>query len=309
MKFFSSLAFRAAVTAALLVLVALQVDWADAVDRAGEVDGGWLAAAIGLTLGMQISGVIRWQLLVRAAGIESPPPRTVRAYWIGIFTNNVLPTGFGGDAARAFIVGRDSGQMVPAATSVAFDRLTGLAALIVLAWVALVLGEEVPAELSGALALVTAASLGGGLLLALAFRGRGRLGRLVPERLRGWGREARETLTRYARDGRLLAVAGVLGILYQLCAVGSIAALAEGIGLDLSFAVVAVTVCLVLLASVLPISIAGFGVREASFVVLLGEAGVGATEATLLSLLSVVPLVLVSLPGGLALLRAPASER
>jgi hypothetical protein len=43
-----------------------------------------------------------------------------------------------------------------------------------------------------------------------------------------------------------------------------------------------------------PISIGGFGVREAGFVILLGEAGISATDATLLSLLSAMVIVLAS---------------
>jgi glycosyltransferase 2 family protein len=299
----SSLPARAAITAALLAVVAVRVDWHAAAGKAGAIDPQAIVLATVLIAGMQAAGVVRWQLLLRGADIDSPPLRTLRAYWIGIFTNNVLPTGFGGDAARGFIVGRESGRMVPTLTSVAFDRLTGLAALIVLAWATLLLGHGVPSALVAALGTVSAAAAGGAVLAAGVVLGGPRLARFVPARLRDLAREARDTLLAYARDANLLALVALLGLCYQLGNVGAIAALASGLGLDLSFALVAVTVCLVLLASLLPISIAGFGVREGTFVVLLGKAGVSATDATVLSLLSVVPLVLVSLPGGLSLLR------
>jgi hypothetical protein len=61
--------------------------------------------------------------------------------------------------------------------------------------------------------------------------------------------------------------------------------------------------------TLIPISIGGFGVREGSYVVLLGGASIGATDATLISILSVAALFLASVPGAVMLARggiAPA---
>jgi hypothetical protein len=63
--------------------------------------------------------------------------------------------------------------------------------------------------------------------------------------------------------------------------------------------------------TLIPISIGGFGVREGSYVVLLGGASIGPTDATLISLLSVATLFLASLPGAFLFARggiAPAVE-
>ena len=85
-----------------------------------------------------------------------------------------------------------------------------------------------------------------------------------------------------------------------------IADLCDAIDLDVSYSVLAVVLPPVLIVSALPISIAGYGVREASFVVLLGDVGIGSTDATLLSLIGGVAFALASIPGGLLLLqRAP----
>ena len=77
-----------------------------------------------------------------------------------------------------------------------------------------------------------------------------------------------------------------LGIGFQALVVLSAWFLVHAILLELSFGVVAVSLPPALILSVLPISIAGFGVREGSYVLLLGHAGVSATDATLFSLLS-----------------------
>jgi hypothetical protein len=64
----------------------------------------------------------------------------------------------------------------------------------------------------------------------------------------------------------------------------------------------AVATPLILLISLMPISIAGFGVREGGMVLVLGAAHVSATDATVISLTGVVAVMIATLPGGIALL-------
>ena len=61
---------------------------------------------------------------------------------------------------------------------------------------------------------------------------------------------------------------------------------------------IAVILPLVLVATLMPISIAGFGVREGAFVALLAETGVASADALLLSLATVAAVAIASLPGG-----------
>jgi uncharacterized membrane protein YbhN (UPF0104 family) len=305
---------RAAVTLALLGVVALQVDWRVAAHRLGTGEWGWFAAAVGLLVAALGVGAMRWHVLLHGAGIGSALPRTLRAYSIGIFSNNFLPTSFGGDAARAWIVGRSGPRLVRALTSVAVDRMSGLACLVLVGWVALAFDPgDVPRSLTFGLLAATAAGTIAAGVLVLAFRGGRGLARRLPRRVRAWGRESHDTLAAYARDRRLVWTTLALGVAFQALTVTAVWFLARSIELDLAFGLVAVTVPLVLVVTLVPISIAGFGLREGGFVVLLAKAGVGATDATLLSLLSVAALAVSSLPGALALLlpwtRPPPASR
>jgi uncharacterized membrane protein YbhN (UPF0104 family) len=309
-----SLPLRAAITLALLGVVALQIDWGAVDDRLAEGEWGWFTAAVALLLAVLVIGALRWHLLLEATGIDTSAARTLRAYAIGVFSNNFLPTSFGGDAARALIVAGGRDRLVSALTSVVVDRMSALASLIAVAWVALAASPgDVPRSLALGLLAATAAGAAAVGLLALAIRRRGRLARRLPERLRRWAGEAHATFRAYTRNRRLVAAVLALGLLFQALTTTAVWFLAKALELDLAFALVAVTVPLVLVITLMPISVAGFGVREGGFVVLLGEAGVGATDATLLSLLSVAALALSSLPGALALLlpgpKPPASTR
>ena len=71
---------------------------------------------------------------------------------------------------------------------------------------------------------------------------------------------------------------------------------ARTLGLDLPFALAAVSAPIVLVATLIPVSVGGLGIREGGFVLLLGEAGISAADATLISLLSA-GLVLISSAG------------
>jgi glycosyltransferase 2 family protein len=70
---------------------------------------------------------------------------------------------------------------------------------------------------------------------------------------------------------------------------------AKIIGVELRFALAAVSAAIVLVATLIPVSVGGLGIREGGFVLLLGEAGIDAADATLLSLLSAITVLLASL--------------
>src|SRR5207237_4553324 len=109
--------------------------------------------------------------------------------------------------------------------------------------------------------------------------------------------------TRACLRARVLRTTLAAGLVFQGLVVLALWLLARAIGLTVPFSVLAVALPPVLIAATAPISIGGFGVREGMFVLLLRHAGVGPTDATVLSLLSAAAFALASLPGALALLR------
>jgi glycosyltransferase 2 family protein len=299
---FTSFPVRLLVSAALLTAIALTLDWRQVGDRLADGSWGWFAAAVGVLAGALGFGAVRWHLLLRAAGLAVSRWQSARAYAIGLFANNFLPTSFGGDAARGLLVARGAAAVARSLTSVLVDRASAIVCLIVVGIVAFAVApSEVPDDLG--FLLLAVAGIGAIAVSALPALARvRRLRALLPERLRPHAREVRDTVVGYARDRRLVALVVVLGIAYQALTVASLAMIARAIELDLAFALAAIVLPLVLLATLFPISVAGFGVREGGFVVLLDQAGYSAADATLLSLLSVIAMALATSPGALALL-------
>jgi uncharacterized membrane protein YbhN (UPF0104 family) len=297
---------RALVSAGLLAAVFLTIDFGAARDRLAAGSWGWFAGAVAALFVSFLLAGLRWRLFLDAAAIATTTYLAIRAYLIGTFTNNFLPGQAGGDVTRAWVASRP-GTRTSAITTVVIDRATALVCLVLVAWIALAADPEpVAGTLVAALAVATGALLVVLAVAVLLVRGGSGLGRRLPPRAQVWLGEARSTARACARAA-VLGRTAVLGIAFEGLVILALWLVARAIDLDVSYSVLAVVLPPVLIVSTLPISIAGYGVREASFVVLLGRVGIDSTDATLLSLVGGVAFALASLPGGLLLLqRAPA---
>jgi uncharacterized membrane protein YbhN (UPF0104 family) len=292
---------RALVSVGLLALVATQIDFGAIKSR---LSGGswWLfvLAAVVLFVSFVVGG-LRWHIFLRAAGIDATQRRAVDAYLIGTFTTNFLPTQIGGDVTRAlYVTGR--GRWARAATTVVIDRASALACMITVGWFLIVLDPgAVPGQLYAALGSATAAFVITVALLLLLPRIRA-VRRLLPARTRPVAGEVRAALVGCLNPsvlGRTFAV----GLGFQVLVYLAAWLVSRSISVDFPASVLGATLAPVLILAAAPVSIGGYGVREGSFVLLLGYAGIGATDATLFSLLQGACFALASLPGALVLLR------
>jgi glycosyltransferase 2 family protein len=297
----TSLPGRLIISASLLALVAKSIDWGT-LDRSLSGAGwGWFALGVVLIAFALMVGAVRWHVLLHGAALPTTGRETLRAYMIGTFSNNFLPTGYGGDAVRAWLVGRSGKPMARAFTSVFVDRGVALVALFFLGWLGLAITPvDVPRQLATPFWITTALGTLFLVVTIMMLRRRG-LGRFLPNLIRPSATEVAQTLRIYGRDHRLQVETLVLSLGYQVISIGSLWCLAEALQLDISPATLAVVSPLVLIATLMPISVAGFGVREGTYVLLLGEVGVSAGDATLLSVFSVIALAIASLPGGIAI--------
>ena len=308
-----SLPARIVVTLALLGLVASQIDWSLMAARIRHGHPLDFLAAVLLVLLALVIGAWRWWLLLRKADLRLGALSVARIYAIATFSNTFLPTAVGGDVTRALLVVRRGPQLTRVAITIIVDRVAGLFGLVGMAWIAFAFQPmAVPDDARVFLAWVTVAVLVGSLLVLVAvFRGSRLVRAITPQRLVSMARASRALLHTYVRDPLLLVALLVSSLLFQALISLQLVMLARAIDVHLSFATAAVVLTLVTVVTLIPISIGGFGVREGTYVVLLGGASIAATEATLISLLSVATLFLASLPGAFLLARGgikPAIE-
>jgi|SRR5215211_1106000 len=292
---------RVVISLTLMAVVAKSIDWQALTDSISGAAWGWFVLAVLLVELALLLGLARWQTLLHAVHLRVSLGQTARAYSIGIFSNNFLPTGFGGDVVRAWLVARSGRPLARAFTSVGVDRAVGLVALFVLGWLGLAFAPvDVPKKVVTPFVIASAVGVVVAVLAVITLRRRG-LSRFLPSAVRPWATEVAAALRTYGRDHRLQLEVLALSLAFQGLMVTSMYALARALQLDISPVVLAVVIPLVLLATLVPISVAGFGVREGTYVLLLGQLSISASDATLLSLFSVAALAIASLPGGVAI--------
>ncbi|MCM2269952.1 MAG: flippase-like domain-containing protein, partial [Thermoanaerobaculia bacterium] len=174
----------------------------------------WLAAPLAF-LAVHLLGVVKWRLLVNAAGAGLGARVAARCYYAGLFGNLFLPSVVGGDAVRAALALRHSRSASGLLLASLVDRLLDVVALATLAGVAFATLPAAAAPTSRsrwaavAVALLLAATLAG-----IAWR-RLPVARL-PRRVRRHLAEARRALRRLRGARATLVTAWLLGLALQV---------------------------------------------------------------------------------------------
>src|SRR3984893_9110487 len=90
----------------------------------------WVGAGILAYLVVEVSAAIRWQILLRVQGIRLSMSRISGLFLIGMFYNQFLPGGTGGDVIKSYLLLKETDKKAGALLAVVFDRLVGLVALV-----------------------------------------------------------------------------------------------------------------------------------------------------------------------------------
>ncbi len=94
-------------------------------------DYRWVGGAIVAYLIVEIAAAVRWQILLRVQKIRLSLPRLSGLFLIGMFYNQFLPGGTGGDIIKSYLLLKEAAEhKAGALLAVVFDRLIGLVALV-----------------------------------------------------------------------------------------------------------------------------------------------------------------------------------
>jgi uncharacterized protein (TIRG00374 family) len=98
-----------------------------------DADYRWIAAAILAYIIVEFAAVVRWKILLKVQGIDLSNARIVGLFFIGMFYNQFLPGGTGGDIVKTYLLWKETpGKKPGALLAVMFDRMIGLIALIII---------------------------------------------------------------------------------------------------------------------------------------------------------------------------------
>jgi hypothetical protein len=288
---------RLLVTAGLLWVAAARFD----LGRAAELIGGAELPAIAATLvvlsAANLVAACRWQLILSAEATSPGQLTLLKVALVGLFFNQVLPSAVGGDAVRVWRCSRLGVGLGPAVRSILLDRACGYLVLVALYIAGLpTLLQILPdaGERGGVLAVLAVGLLG---LLALVSLDRLPRAILRLRLIAPFAELSRASRRLFMDPGRCGAVLG-LSIITIALTILAFKFVGDAVGSRLSLGSWIVIVPPVTLIQLLPVSLAGWGVREVVLVVALGLFGIPAEAALAASLLLGFCLILVGLPGG-----------
>jgi uncharacterized membrane protein YbhN (UPF0104 family) len=274
------------------VVLALTIRWIG-VERftaaLRTLDVGSFALVLGAFLATHAAAAFKWRAFLGLAGARFAVAPTLRAYGAGLFANLFLPSMIGGDVARAGILLRGSRRKTAVVVGSLLDRLSDFFGLALLAAGGLLAMPQALAESGGSAALgrrilgwcagLALVGIGGGVLL-LRLRPPARW----PIRARGILLRALLGLRRAGRRKAAATAAVVAAVLLQAVLLLLNAELGRRMGVAAALEVWFVAWPLAKIAAMLPLSLAGLGVREAAFAGICSRFGVDAAGAAAASL-------------------------
>jgi hypothetical protein len=297
----------ALLTAAAVASLAWKIELSAALDVLGETDLGWFALSAAIMVLTVPVLALRWDLLLRAHGIEERLQWLTRAYFVAYAAGQVLPTALGGDAVRIVETARrHPGRAAAITGTVVLERALGGAATVLLGAIAFVLA--IGRYDVSAYVWVEGLFVFGTLVIAFVFFARSArplLRRVEPllrrARVDRVLREFYESIHHYRGRTRLVLVVGALMIGVQAVRILAIWASAKAVGIDLGVLAYYVMGPLLFLVMLVPFTLNGIAVREAFFVSFLGSLGVGAEPAFAAGFLFFLVSVILAIPGGAVL--------
>jgi uncharacterized membrane protein YbhN (UPF0104 family) len=298
------LLFRALVTVLIFTLILRSIDLKLAWETLRSADVGLLLLALLLQFASTTLAAFRWHIILRNLDLGHPFPFCWRSYFKGMFFNQGLPTSIGGDALRVIDIARQGARAQDAFYGVMLDRLVGLTSLLLVNIAAHALAPDLlPAQVYLAINLIVLGGLAGfvGTLLLRHLP----WFRAHPLMLRVTNLSRR--LHRALRYDRLALLAASL--LIHLLAMLCLYATGYALGLKYGLVVYLAIVPPALLLTLIPVSVAGWGVREGAMVALFSLIGADRAVVLTLSVLYGVMLIAVSSPGLLVYLRGPKTLR
>jgi uncharacterized membrane protein YbhN (UPF0104 family) len=294
------------VSAGLLAFLFSRVDTSAFFERIRNASPAWLVAALGVYFANVLASTWRWRLLLDAQHVRVPSGSLLTSYLVAGFFNNFLPSNIGGDVIRIRDTAPAAGSKTLATTVVLVDRGIGLLGLVLVAAIgatvaAAVRGDGAPPIWPSWLWAGFFLATGGALPAVLAPRGFTRLLKPLSVVHPVWVGERIDKLTgalgRFRDQPAALAFCFGGAVVVQVLLVLFHAAVVHSLGLPIGLWDLAVIVPVSFLVQMLPVSMNGFGVREAAFSIYLTRLGVSIESAVLLPLAAAALVMAFSLSG------------
>jgi uncharacterized protein (TIRG00374 family) len=255
----------------------------------------------------QATSTFRWRAIL-SKDIEVPYLKLLSIYWIGMFFNNFLPTMVGGDVIKGYYLYKFSRRGDVSVASIFMDRYSGFTALIVITTLALIPGYPLikGTGLPGFFVLLIGGYLAMSLVIWVGPLHSWAMKLMSKIHLYGINKKIDtlyKVLMSYKRHKDILITILICSAFVQVGVIIGYYVLGTGLGMDVPISYYFLFIPLATVVGMLPVSLAGLGIREGAFVYLFTRVGASKEEALTLSLMWFTILVIVSIAGGIEYVR------
>ena len=266
----------------------------------------WMLAALVLFALNAVASTWRWHRLLEAQDVHIGGRRLFGSFLVASFFNNFLPSNIGGDVVRIRDTAGPAGSKTLATTIVLVDRVLGLMGLVLVAAIGATMAAGAQGHAASPIwpSWLWASFLLGAMAMAPAMLAPAGVGRLLrpltvvhPE----WVGDRIDTFTsalgRFRNSPGALASTFVGAVFVQAMMVVYYLAIVYSLNIQIGVWDLAVIVPLSFIVQMLPVSVNGFGVREATFSLYFRRLGLPIHSAVLLPLVATALTMLFSLTG------------
>jgi len=301
-------AIKIVVSLGLLAVLFSRVDVSRLWSITRQASVPWLSMALLLYFLMILTSAVRWGVLLRAQHVNLPFTYLTNSFLVATFFNNFLPSNIGGDVIRVADTARAAGSKTLATTVVLIDRGLGVLGLALMAATGASMMHRMAVGPVGPRVLW--AGFGLGTIIATPALLMPEMVTKLLQPLRVFHQEWVDAriekltyaLTRFKETPAALAACFSGAIAVQALLVLFYVAIANSMNIPVGFAELAVIVPVSFIVQMIPLSVNGFGVREATFGFYFTRLGLPLDAALAVSFVGAGLIILFSLSGGVVLL-------
>jgi len=264
----------------------------------------WISAGLILFFLSHLLGSVQWRMLLTSEAIHLTLRRVLSCYFVGLFFNNFLIGGAGGDVFRMLDVSKSSKKGTGAVSSVLLDRMMGF--LVMSGMTILAIPFAMRLKPFGGTFWTPFFIMMIGWVFLLSFFFSKRFAKLftwvvrpfIPAKIQVKMREVYRKIHAFGRQRTFFVRTVLISLAVQSARIMTHYLMARSFGITVLPVYYFLFIPIIAIMATLPISIGGIGLREQTGVVLFTLVGMTAVQAVAVEFTSYLVAITTSIPGG-----------
>lgn len=249
-----------------------------------------------------IISIIRWKFLLSSLGIKATLRDAFYSSFSGLFFNLIFPSFVAGDIFRGFTISNRHGEANKVASSVLMDRFSGSVALALVAFFSFIAGRRLLTQKEVLYSLIMLCVLIGFISLLIFSRTFFSFFAKILKDGSSFKKKVfnfHDQLYFFRKNPGVFFKSMLFSLPIQILSPFSFFVISKAFGLHIGFIYFMILVPLVMMIALIPITIAGAGLREGAVVYFFSLIGVAKSVSLGISLLNLAFTVFIGLLGGI----------